>query len=138
MPKPAPADGKEIWRRLDGFDLYEFSSRGRVRRAIPGKRTRVGNILKPYSSSSGPVVRMPGLPAKYRPGARTESTQVGVARLIAYAFHGMPENPFAAVGVRDGDRCNVSAENLFWYVPAPPRRKPKRFFSVDDAAHLGD
>ena len=119
-----PEDDKETWRRLNGVDHYEFSSRGRVRRATPGKRTRVGRILTPYTSTSGPVVRIPGIPSRYRPGATSQtSTQVGVARLIAYAFHGTPENPLSVVGVRDGDRCNVRADNLFWYLPPPMKER---------------
>ena len=36
----------EIWRTVDVCPAYEVSSEGRIRRVLPGKRTRVGNIVR--------------------------------------------------------------------------------------------
>jgi hypothetical protein len=37
----------ETWKIIDGFEAYEVSSLGRVRRAVAGINTHVGRLLKP-------------------------------------------------------------------------------------------
>jgi hypothetical protein len=54
---------KERWKTIDGFEAYEVSDLGRVRRRLPGLacghhgsgpgRAKVGNVLKPCPDTKG-------------------------------------------------------------------------------------
>jgi hypothetical protein len=43
----------ELWKPIAGFEAYEVSNMGRVRRCLPGKHTRVGKILKSWPDKKG-------------------------------------------------------------------------------------
>jgi hypothetical protein len=43
----------ENWKTIEGFEAYEVSDLGRVRRRLPGQHTQVGHILKPGTSKGG-------------------------------------------------------------------------------------
>lgn len=45
---------KETWKTIEGFDAYEVSDFGRVRRKLPGRGGAVvGKVLKPKTSRKG-------------------------------------------------------------------------------------
>lgn len=43
----------ENWKKIKGFEAYEVSDLGRVRRTLPGQHTHIGKILKPNAGHSG-------------------------------------------------------------------------------------
>jgi hypothetical protein len=43
----------ENWKTIEGFDEYEVSDLGRVRRAVAGINTHIGRILKPNTVTNG-------------------------------------------------------------------------------------
>jgi hypothetical protein len=45
----------ELWRPIAGFEAYEVSNMGRVRRAVDGIRTYVGRIIKTHIGTGGYV-----------------------------------------------------------------------------------
>ena len=44
---------KEQWKTVAGFEAYEVSDLGRVRRRLPGRGTQVGRVLKPFPNRIG-------------------------------------------------------------------------------------
>ena len=55
--KPTSGETKEVimekWMIVEGFEEYEVSDRGRVRRAVPGRNTFVGKILLQSMTTKG-------------------------------------------------------------------------------------
>jgi hypothetical protein len=43
----------ERWVVVDGFEQYEVSNLGRVRRSVSGKRTSIGRIVRPHFAGKG-------------------------------------------------------------------------------------
>jgi hypothetical protein len=43
----------EKWKVVEGFEAYEVSDLGRVRRCIAGKRTKIGRLLIPVPDKDG-------------------------------------------------------------------------------------
>lgn len=103
----------EVWKpipMLNGF--YEASSLGRIRRAVPGTRTRVGRILKcqlrPSTTRSGGYrIFTPTL------GHRSTLRTVSVAEAVLDAFVG-PRQPGYEPDHIDGDALNDKLTNLRW------------------------
>ena len=96
----------EEWRRVRDFPNYEVSNLGRVRRGMPGKRTRVGFVLKQRKSHKGYwhlCLWRDRLPY-------TARTNV----LVCMAFHGPKPNPSYHAAHLDGDKDNNTAPNLAW------------------------
>ena len=90
-------NAKRTWVSCPGFDDFQVSSLGEVRRVRPRERMMAATVIN-------------GFPSVTLNGRRRT-----VARLVAQAF--LPERlaPSMFVGYLDGDRLNVRAENLIWY-----------------------
>jgi hypothetical protein len=94
----------EEWQPIPGWESYEASSLGRVRRARPGHSTWVGRILTPQvwpTGYHGVVLPIPHRRMRLAP----------VHRLVAAAFLG-PCPPGYQVHHKDRKRANNSVENL--------------------------
>lgn len=90
----------EEWRSVIGFEgQYEVSNFGRLR------RTCNEHILKPSVVRGCVLVTL-------RKDRKARSYTV--ARLVAFAFLGAPDNSEAVVGHLDGDTCNNTLTNLYW------------------------
>lgn len=87
------------WRPIPGFEAYQVSSRGHVRRG--------GRILKPTASSR---YGHANVSLYNRPNVR----RVGVHQLVAEVFHGAPpiDRPFACH--KNGNAWDNRAENIYW------------------------
>jgi hypothetical protein len=79
----------ENWKTIEGFEAYEVSNLGRVRRALPGRCTYVGKVLKQRINNNRgghPIVQLWS-------NGKTHREQVH--RLVARAFipnpKGLPE-----------------------------------------------
>ena len=94
----------EEWRVIPSFPDYAVSSEGRVRRVVPDRHGRVGNILKPRIDRHAYLTL-------YRD--RTPSV-VLVHRLVCAAFHGEPPTPAHHAAHGDGNGTNNRASNLRW------------------------
>ena len=90
---------QEIWKDIDGYDLYEISSRGRVR----NKKSDC-ILAQAYCKSSYLKVNLYG-----KPKIKT----IMVHRLVANAFC---DNPLDKPQVNhiDGNKENNHADNLEW------------------------
>lgn len=100
---------KEIWRPIPFLDgRYEASDRGRIRRAVAGRRTRVGRIRALQKNRSGYLhcVVCTG------PAGKPKDLRVHIA--VAYAFLGAPVGDKRYVNHRDGDKTNNRPDNLEW------------------------
>lgn len=90
----------EEWRTVPGFQNYEVSSWGRVRRA------RTNRLLRPYLNRHG--YQRHGL---YRDGKRAQPM---IHRLVCEAWHGPPPpNRPLACHRNDVKRSNTP-HNLYW------------------------
>jgi len=103
-------DTQEVWRAVPGYDDYEVSSSGRVRRATPFKNYPAGYVLKPKLNRYGYYVIALSRNGRYR--------HVGVHRLVVLAFLGEPPTPWQEVAHGDGRRTNNHLSNLRWATPA--------------------
>ena len=95
-----------VWRSIPGWDDYEVSKCGKIRRVAAGQRGGFLGERTPYTCSTG---------YKYiclRNGGKKKA--LAVHRLVAFAFIGPPPvlKPFAAH--LNGDRTDNRAENLAW------------------------
>lgn len=97
--KVSPGCAQELWREIPSHPNYEASSEGRIRRAKPGKGTRVGRVLRtPIDSQGYPAVNIDGRPRR-------------VHVLVAEAFHG-PIPPGGQVHHQNEDKTDARARNL--------------------------
>lgn len=95
------------WKAVPGYEDYEVSSAGAVRRQRNQKRNyMVGRLLKPKLSKHGYLVVSLFADGKYY--------HVGVHRLVCMAFNGVPDDPTLQVCHGDGDRTNNVPANLRW------------------------
>jgi len=99
---------EERWLPVPGWDEYEVSDYGRVRRLTPGRGTRAGRILKASPDAWG-----------YPRVALSRSGEVKYEkahRLVLLAFVGP-----CPVGMEarhlNGDRADPSLSNLAWGTP---------------------
>lgn len=99
----------EEWRTSIRCDAYEVSSLGRVKRVKPGKRTRIGNIIRIEAKTKYRTVTM------VSDGVRVYA-QVHV--LVCEAFHGPRPSPTHQVAHLNGDRHDNRADNLCWATAA--------------------
>ncbi|NVI27306.1 hypothetical protein G4D42_29600 [Burkholderia pseudomallei] len=95
----------EIWKTIPGWPEYEASSHGRVRRVLPARGTRAGKILTPRHTCGYLKVSL-----SRNAKARTE----WVHRLVALAFHGVPDDPLKEVAHGDNCGTNNVPTNLRW------------------------
>jgi len=96
----------EEWRPTVGFDGYEVSNLGRVRRSKPGPGARAGLVLKwQRDTRNYPMVHL------WVSGKRHG---IKVHRLVAEAFLGPKPTPKHTVAHNDGNPQNAAASNLRW------------------------
>jgi hypothetical protein len=94
----------EEWRQVVGFEDYEVSSFGRVRRVTGGQGAKVGRVLTWHVcvSTAYPTIRF------FRDGKRTARC---VHQVVARAFHG-PRPEGMHIRHLDGNTMNCAAINL--------------------------
>lgn len=90
---------KEIWKKIDGFENYEVSNLGNVRRIGKERFLSIFSLSKGYC---GVQLCKDG-----------KSRAKKVHRLVAKAFIPNPEN-FPQVNHKDCDKKNNKADNLEW------------------------
>lgn len=98
----------ERWQPIDGWP-YEVSDLGRVRRAAPGPRTRVGRVKKLHTRKDRYVS------VHLYDGGR--HTHVLVHRVVAAAFCSKPEGATQVNHINEVCSDN-RASNLEWVTPA--------------------
>lgn len=96
----------ETWRRVDFNHNYEVSDLGRVRSAVTRRGSAAGKILKPRPSGDGyskVVIHTNGV-----------ARQVGIHRLVATAFLGLPPTPRHEVNHKNSNGEDNRLSNLEW------------------------
>lgn len=83
---------------IEGFENYFITPEGSV---FNGDRP----LKVMFSSYNTPIVRL------FKEG---KYYMFSVAKLVALAFLGKPENPSDVVGYRDGNNHNFHKDNIFW------------------------
>ena len=76
----------ENWKVVKGFEAYEVSDLGKVRRVLPGKSTRVGNLRKLVPDKDGYLV------VNLQHVGEQKNYFKKVHRLVAQAFIPNPTN----------------------------------------------
>ena len=100
----------EEWRTIPGFELYEASSDGRIRRSTSSPRTNStypGRILSPDGSTGYLRVTV------HQNGKMSRQM---VHRLIARTFMN-PARPRMQINHKDGNKSNNRVDNLEWCTP---------------------
>jgi len=95
----------EQWKPIAGFEAYEVSNMGRVRRAVPGNGTQAGKILKQRVLGSGYLYVSLSI--------HNRVTLHAVHRLVAEAFISNSQN-LPDVNHKDGVKTHNLASNLEW------------------------
>lgn len=90
---------KEIWKKIEGYEIYEINNFGKIRNIIKN------NILSNIEEGGYLRVTLAGLDKKRK--------SFLVHRLVAQAFIPNPENK-PTVNHKDKDRKNNYVENLEW------------------------
>lgn len=101
---------KEIWRPIPFLDgRYEVSDRGRIRRAVAGRRTKAGRIRTLQKNKCGYLhCVLSSDPVQWVP----KDVRVHIA--VAWAFLGAPPDGKSCVNHIDGDKTNNKPGNLEW------------------------
>jgi len=94
------------WRTIPGFDDYEVSEDGRVRRSAGARKYRNGKELKFEAHEKG-YLRL-----QLKQGDKRK--HVFVHCLVAIAFIGPKPSPFHEVAHNDGERHHNHFSNLRW------------------------
>ena len=95
------------WRDIPGFDGYQASDDGCVRRNFVGRHGHPAKVLRPAVESNGYLsvgIRRVGIARK----------TYAVHRLVCAAFHGPPPTSEYQVAHSDGSRTNNAPSNLRW------------------------
>lgn len=119
----------EEWRIVPGFDHYEVSDLGRVRRRVAYHWYAAGRLLKPSPSGKN----LTYLNVDLRQGGR--QMQIGVHRLVALAFLGSPPTPKHHASHIDGKSHRNVRNNIEWATPAENERR-KREHGTARRGHL--
>jgi hypothetical protein len=98
---------REQWKPIPDWSYYEASSLGRIRRAVPGRKTFVGKILSPKTMNSGYLTVQ-----LYRAGeSGYQRRTMLIHRLIATTFIGdRPEG--TEINHKDGNKFDSRLSNL--------------------------
>ena len=94
------------WRTVPGFESYEVSEDGHVRRRATFRHYSDGRLLKPRRNRFGYVTV-----TLYRNG---RPHNVFVHRVVVWAFIGPQPSPFHEVAHEDGRKRNNHWKNLRW------------------------
>jgi hypothetical protein len=101
------------WRIIPSAPLYAASDDGRIKRAIPGRGTWAGRILRPSRDKNGyPII------AVHSGGGERKQKSRRISRLVCEAFHGSPPSIRHAAAHNDGNPENNVPSNLRWATPA--------------------
>lgn len=96
------------WKPIPGYERYEASSEGDIRRAADMFGRPAGNVLKPKVGKWGhEAVTIYG-------SSRQEPYSSSVHRLVCMAFHGLPPFHGAVACHNNGDASDNRPENLRW------------------------
>lgn len=101
----------EIWKPIPGFDTYEASSHGRLRRTVSGRgrtRTNTPHLIK------GSVQKNTGYLAVCIRVPWTDRYTWTIHHLVCIAFHGPRPSSQHQVAHGDGTRLNNQPDNLRW------------------------
>ncbi len=100
----------EVWKPIPiTSNYYEASSAGRIRRAVPGKTTRVGRVLKPTVAGHRTRQRVVNISL----GSMTAYHQFTVGALVLDAFVG-PRELGRVVKHRSKNTLDDRLSNLYW------------------------
>lgn len=108
----------ETWKQAAGFENYEVSSEGRVRRLTSATSTSAGRILKASMHYRGYLHH--GLS---RDG---KVITVRLNRLVCETFHGCAPSPDHQAAHRNGDARDNRATNLYWATKVENERDKDR------------
>lgn len=111
----ADSDDSAEWRKIQGFEWYEVSDTGRVRRVVQASHPHSG-VHRKVPFEIKPMVDDRG---RRRVALVNEATapkqkKLMVSRLVAEAFIGASPSPAHVVCHRDGDHTNNDWRNLRW------------------------
>lgn len=98
----------EIWKIVSACPAYEVSSEGKVRRRLPGKRTRRGREVRAFAKGKylNVMLVMDGVRRQFR-----------VNRLVCEAFHGPAPSLEHEAAHENGQHLDNRAVNLEWKTP---------------------
>jgi hypothetical protein len=96
------------WRKIPGFENYEASECGQIRRATSGPGTHVGRVLRQKRASKAYWYFRVSLSHN---GINSDHS---VHRLVAYAFLGPAPTEFHEVAHNDNNPHNNHYSNLRW------------------------
>lgn len=98
----------ELWRDVPGWDGYQASSHGRVRRIVPEQRPIFAGSPHKRTRYSDVVLRKPnGL-----------NRRLGTHVIVCQTFHGPSPSEEHMVAHNDGSRTNNRPDNLRWATAA--------------------
>lgn len=100
----------ERWRAAPGFELYDVSTFGRVRRSVGGRGARSGRVLSLVPNADGYLRAMVSVGSLAKGQRKRKRTSVLVHRLVAVAFIGDPDD--LQVNHLDFDKQNNHVSNL--------------------------
>lgn len=106
---------EEIWKPVDGYEDYEVSNLGQVKRITPdsmGRRTYTSHLLTLCKNPQGyPIIVLT---------KNKERTTMTVHRLVAEAFLENTDNK-SEINHKDGIRHNNNIANLEWVTSSENR-----------------
>lgn len=107
-------------RGIAGFTRYMATSEGKV--VLMGEYRDCGEDreIKPHKSKDGCLL----VNVEKESGANKTQVKIGLAKLVAIAFHGSPPTEGTRVKHRDNDQRNNRPENLYWSVPVAYTQSP--------------
>lgn len=108
-PLKSGEKSSEAWRVIAGFEAYEASSHGRVRRKTGGRGAVAGRMVKPKRHRDGYAVVDLCIDNCV--------TRLTVARAMALAFLGPAPSETHQAAHGDGDPRNDSIANIRWATP---------------------
>lgn len=96
----------EVWKVIPGYENYEVSDHGKVRRCAASRGAVAGKILRPKKHSFGYVA--------YDLSSNNCVKRETAHRLVAMAFIGPPPFNGAQAAHNDGNPRNNIASNIRW------------------------
>lgn len=125
VQRPVTFDvGSIEWRTVPGFDAYEVSESGQVRRRVTHRRLPRGRPLKARRNRFGYFVV-----TLYRQGERHE---VFLHRIVVWAFVGPQPSPAHEVAHGDGNKGNNHYGNLRWATKSENCRQKREHGAIPD------